>query len=418
MSETLDIKGRFYPPQSSEGCDGTLRIRGETVFATVFDEGRVGLPRHEIRIEPRIGTMRRKIYLPNGFVFETENTAAVDAIDTKKRWKALARLEKTGWHLIPFAIFTPILAVGFYRLMIPLLISAGLFFTPDGLPKRIDKASLGSLDKIWMRPTNVDAERQRELTALFEQLVAARPEGRERRVPNYELKFRRMRPPTPNAFALPGGTIVLTDSLIRDFGDDDVLAGIIAHEIAHVEYEHSLRQIYRALGMAALINMIAGDAGPMLEDLLLEGSALLSLSFSRKHELQADSYSVPLMREVGRRPDAILGFFETLEAGEMVLPSIATKRREQSKSKIEKERAPKSEIDRLLYENVPEGSDPEAPANYEPIKVEEDDDDTATYGGDLKAKKAKDWFSSHPLHQERIENIKRLTRGDNVDDNP
>ena len=389
MDADYFIEGRFYPPQSSDGCDGTLRVAEDDVYATVFSEGREALPRSEIRIEPRIGSMPRKIYLPNGFMFETPDTEAVDAIDGKKRWKILARLEKTGWHLIPFAILTPVLAVAFYRMMIPLIISAGLFFTPDGLPKRIDRASLGSLDKIWMRPTAVDRARQNELTAMFDGLVNARPEGRQRRVPDYELKFRKMRPPMPNAFALPGGTIVLTDTLVRDFDDDDVLAGIMAHEIAHVDYEHSLRQIYRAIGMAALINMIAGDAGPMLEDLLLEGSALLSLSFSRKHELQADSYSVPLMQAVGRRPDAILAFFEALERGEMVLPSVVEARQEHYKDGIEKN------------EETIEEPHQKPPTDSGTVQKNE--------GHRGPTPKDKNWFSSHPLHQERIDNIKRLT---------
>ena len=395
MSFNVSIEGRFYPPQSSEGCDGTLRIAGDDLFASVFNEGREAFPRAEMRIEPRIGTMLRKIYLPNGFIFETSDTDAVDAIDTKKRWKILARLEKTGWHLIPFAILTPVLAIAFYRMMIPLIISAGLFFTPDGLPKRIDKASLGSLDRIWMRPTEIEASRQNELTAMFDGLVNARPESRSRRVPEYELKFRKMRPPMPNAFALPGGTVILTDSLVRDFDDDDVIAGIIAHEIAHVEYEHSLRQIYRAIGMAALINMIAGDAGPMLEDLLLEGSALLSLSFSRKHELQADSYSVPLMREVGRRPDAILAFFEALEEGKLFLDDADNPKEPLTAEEAAKAKALEEDIDAQLSGNVPDGT------------TSTEAEKTATYGN---RKKSKNWFSSHPLHQERIDNIKRLTQ--------
>lgn len=388
MNGEYFIEGRFYPPQSSDGCDGTLRVAGDDIYASVFNEGREAFAREDMRIEPRIGTMLRKIYLPNGFMFETEDANSVDAIDVKKRWKILARLEKTGWHLIPFAILTPVLAIAFYRMMIPLLVSAGLFFTPDGLPKRIDKGSLASLDRIWMRPTQIDTARQAELTAMFEGLVAARPESRNRRVPEYELKFRKMRPPMPNAFALPGGTVILTDSLVRDFDNDDVLAGIIAHEIAHVEYEHSLRQIYRAIGMAALINMIAGDAGPMLEDVLLEGSALLSLSFSRKHELQADSYSVPLMKTVGRRPDAILAFFEALESGKLSLPKPVI---------------PIPESEGMSREDI----DDMFPADVSgPVELDAEFEEKRSR---FEQKENRNWFSSHPLHQERIDNIKRLT---------
>ena len=106
----------------------------------------------------------------------------------------------------------------------------------------------------------------------------------------------------------------------------------------------------------------------MLEDILFEGSALISLSFSRKHEIQADSYSVPMMEATGRRPDAIIDFFEALERGEMKLP------------------------------------DPAVDAEIAKSNTEKANDD--------KTKAAQSWFSSHPLHQDRIDNIKRLTQQD------
>lgn len=394
MAERISLSGRFYPPQSSESFEGTLHVSGENVSASVFDEGRENFARADLRIEPRIGTLARKIYLPNGYLFETRESDSVDLIDKRAGWKLLARVEKMGWHLIPIAIFTPVLAVAFYRLLIPLIISAGLFLTPDGLPARIDKASMASLDRVWMRPSSTPQARRDELSEIFSSLLAAQPARDSRRKPVYELKFRKMRPPMPNAFALPGGTVVLTDSLVRDFDDDDVLAAILAHEIAHVEYEHSLRQIYRALGMAALVNMIAGDAGPMLEDLLLEGSALLSLSFSRQHELEADSYSVPLLRKVGRKPDAILAFFEALERGDMSLPKPA-------KSAIqipETQGTSREEIDGYFPKDA--GQEVELDAEFDPEPQN---------SKPAKPVKNRDWFSSHPLHQDRIDNIKRLT---------
>ena len=112
----------------------------------------------------------------------------------------------------------------------------------------------------------------------------------------------------------------MTDALVEMFPDEDyVLSAVLAHEIGHVEHEHSLRQIYRALGMAAMIGLIAGDAGPMLEDIVLEGSALLSLSFSRKHEMQADDFSYDILSRTGQRADGLIRFFEEIEK-EMPIP--------------------------------------------------------------------------------------------------
>ncbi|WP_371397650.1 M48 family metallopeptidase [Fretibacter rubidus] len=379
---SIIISGEFYRNQSSEGRAGRLIVDGDDVRVDITDVNfqtinmRRDFLRSEMRIEPKLSTLVRKIYLPDGLQFQTHESAAVDSLDNRARWKLIAKLEKTGWHLVPFAILTPILAVSFYRMMIPLIIGLGLFLTPAGVPARIDTATLGSLDKIWMRPSRTQDYRQDELRVIFDDLVQQRHKARDHRVPDYTLEFRRMRPAMPNAFALPGGTVVLTDTLIKDFDDDDVLAAILAHEIAHVEYEHSLRQIYRAIGMAALINMIAGDAGPMLEDLLLEGSALLSLSFSRKHESQADKYAVEMMHNIGRPPEKMALFFEAIQNGDM---------------KLTKPRNPLP-----IYDDQ---GDQSLDAEFDPDPAPD-----ASPEVDLRGK---NWFSSHPLNQERIDDIRR-----------
>jgi predicted Zn-dependent protease len=73
-----------------------------------------------------------------------------------------------------------------------------------------------------------------------------------------------------------------------------------------------LRQLYRAAGATALIMLIGGDIGSGTEDLLVQGTALLSLSHSRLAEAEADRYSVELMHEAGHDPAAIARFFELL----------------------------------------------------------------------------------------------------------
>ena len=110
------------------------------------------------------------------------------------------------------------------------------------------------------------------------------------------LEFRRFPGMGPNAFALPNG---------HDCGDrrsgkrrvsTDAMAGVIGHEIGHVAEQHGLTQIYRSLGTFVLIGMMAGDTGPVLEQVLLEGNLILSLSYSRQHELAADRFGVDLAR--------------------------------------------------------------------------------------------------------------------------
>ena len=106
--------------------------------------------------------------------------------------------------------------------------------------------------------------------------------------------------------------MVMTDELIREFPSEDVIAGILGHEIGHVVEEHGLRRLYRSLGSYVLIALLAGETGPMLEDILLEGNALLSLSYSRAQESAADEIGLTLSHRAGFDPTGLKVFFERL----------------------------------------------------------------------------------------------------------
>ena len=341
------IAGVFSAPQSSLTTEAMLHIIGDDVKLTVEGGQTVWQGTlKDLRIDPPLGTLSRKIYLPNSYLFETSQNDLVDQIKANGFWKRLVKIEKTGWHLILFAIITPILAFGLYSLVIPLFISFAIFMTPEAAIRLIDKNTIKSMDLAFMDPSELSPERQEDIQELFSVLVtqAESETMRKRRMPNYNLLFRTSEHMGPNAFALPGGTIVLTDELVNMFPEEDyVLNAVIGHEIGHVVEEHSLKQIYRALGMAALVSLVAGDAGPMLEDIVLEGSALLSLSFSRKHEMQSDDYSYELLKSSGLRTDGLVTFFNRIneefpipEAGEwMMTHPLSRKRVENIESKLE-----------------------------------------------------------------------------------
>jgi predicted Zn-dependent protease len=131
----------------------------------------------------------------------------------------------------------------------------------------------------------------------------------------FSLEFRQGGLIGPNAFALPDGTVVITDELVKFAdGDTELLLGVLAHEIGHVELKHSLRQLYRSVGAAGLIMLIGGDIGNGTEDILVQGGGPLALSYSRAQEADADRQSVRLMSKAGYDPEAIGRFFTLLEA--------------------------------------------------------------------------------------------------------
>ena len=77
-----------------------------------------------------------------------------------------------------------------------------------------------------------------------------------------------------NAFALPGGDIVVTDALVKLVGEGDGLTGVLAHEAGHVEYRHGLRQVIQSSAIGATAALLFGDVSTILSGV---PAALLTL---------------------------------------------------------------------------------------------------------------------------------------------
>ena len=104
--------------------------------------------------------------------------------------------------------------------------------------------------------------------------------------------------PVANAFALPDGNIIILTGLIEASEAPDEVAGVLAHEILHVESRHGIRQLIRALGIGYLIHLTIGAGFEELEtaETISELSSLLAfLKYSRQFERDADREGVRLL---------------------------------------------------------------------------------------------------------------------------
>lgn len=112
-----------------------------------------------------------------------------------------------------------------------------------------------------------------------------------------------------NAFATPGGLVVVFTGLIKTMKSPEQLAAVIAHEIQHVEHHHGLRKQYRSLGTAALVGMIFGVAQDMGT---LITAKLVNLKYSRSFEEEADIEGAKLLARVGVSPKVMVDMLDKL----------------------------------------------------------------------------------------------------------
>ncbi|MGF6253620.1 Zn-dependent protease with chaperone function [Ensifer sp. LBL] len=267
----------------------------------------------QIEVSARVGAIPRRLDFPGGSLFETLDNEAIDRLLTargKVGHGFIHHLERFRPQLIAVVAATILSGWAVYRYAVPALVEIAVLVTPPVVPKIMSASTIEAMDRTVFDKTKLSAERQERIREGFNAIAALSIRGQA----GYTLNFRTGGIVGPNAFALPDGTLVVTDELIELAGDDtEVIVGVLAHEIGHVELEHSLRQIYRAAGVAGLIMMIGGDIGSGTEDLLVQGAGLLSLSYSRGAESAADRHSVELMQKAGRDPVAIARFFDLIE---------------------------------------------------------------------------------------------------------
>lgn len=116
---------------------------------------------------------------------------------------------------------------------------------------------------------------------------------------------------TLNAFCAPGGYIYVYTGLIKYLDSEDQLAGVMGHEMAHAALRHSTRQMTKVYGISALYAIISGRSEPgQLEQIAL---SLITLRFSRDHEVEADTWSVRYLCPTDYNAAGAAGFFEKLE---------------------------------------------------------------------------------------------------------
>jgi Zn-dependent protease with chaperone function len=124
-----------------------------------------------------------------------------------------------------------------------------------------------------------------------------------------------------NAFAAPGGQIVIMRGLIDSADSPDQVAAVLAHEIGHVEARDTTRNALRAAGSAGLLSLVIGDfAGGSA--VLVVAEYTLSASYTREAEVQADQFALDMMAASGTDAAALGTFFDSLAGIESSMPDL------------------------------------------------------------------------------------------------
>ena len=224
-----------------------------------------------------------------------------------------------------------------FRMVLMWLVTSALLFTPASLFAQ--GTNIDAPDNKYS--VNDDVRLGREAAAQVEQRMPVLPEGgdvddyvervgqrlvngipREFRHSQFDYEFDVVNARDINAFALPGGPLYINRGTIQAAGSEGELAGVIAHEIAHIALRHGTAQATEAqsakfqlpaIGGAILGAIIGGTTGSIIAQGTQFGLSTYFLKYSRDYERQADILGAQIMANAGYDPRDLANMFQRIE---------------------------------------------------------------------------------------------------------
>ncbi len=308
------MAGRLFPPGAARSEPAELVLLADGGARLV-----AGAPTGEARVvdiataavSPRVGRVPRRIALATGEVFETADNDGVDALlraAGRRGRSTVHRWERFHPRLIAVLVLVVLLSGALLRFGVPAAADFAATLVPRSVDAAVGEHALATLDQVAFRPSRMTAAETEPVRRAFDQLVAAA--GLD--PATTRLVFRGGGALGANAFALPGGIVVVTDEMLAKAPDTDALAGVLAHELGHVEERHGMRRVLRAAGLGGATLVIFGDPGAVLDELTGFAALALDLSYSRGFEADADDRAAELLVATGRSPDDLARLLEAL----------------------------------------------------------------------------------------------------------
>ncbi len=267
------------------------------------------IPLARLKLEAPLGQGNWALRLPERAVLECPSEA-YDPLTEFLRPSIGARLSRKAERSLRIALAAFVLSLLsiflFFQFGIPVIAGKAAEKVPPEIEAAITREALRVLDRMWFEPSELGPARKEELRDGFAELAVRLSDP-----PDYRILFRRSKI-GPNAFALPAGTIVMTDELVEFLDSDEQIYGVLAHELGHIDHNHGMRAALQASGHALFVTFFMGDVTATLSVAAALPSVLFETGHSRKFEREADTYATQFALKTGFGPEHLIHALEKL----------------------------------------------------------------------------------------------------------
>lgn len=340
----------------------------------------------DVLVSDRLGNVERKLTLEDGSIFTTNDNDAVDQAFKPfiKNNSFIHSIESNmSLVLVSLALIAG-LTFSFFKWGVPWSSKAIAHALPMKTNELIGASTLEFLDEHIFEKSALDEARQNEIRDHFKSTLL--PLDEQSDSINYKLHFRAWEyfgEGIPNALALPSGDIIVTDKFVELSKSQDEIDSVLLHEMGHIVHRHSLQTLVQGTLVTVVVMMVTGDASGMADMGIGLGSVLISTTYSRGHESEADQYAFKKMLAARINPESFASIMERITSYDF---SDSEKKEEQSGE---------------VASEDPKTTQPEASVGKDAGTSENPKNDDESFF---------DYLSTHPSTQKRIDEAKRYAQ--------
>lgn len=283
IGETLVIEGEH--PQRVSVAHLRARIGGADDDA-LFLDWQAGELRYSAMLTDRAAQQTLVMSAPASFAPQLQ------------RWQRTAGVQHAKWNTVIGVLVSVVLGFGIFIWQSERIAGALAARVPLSTEQRLGEGALKEL-KMSTRLTQ-EGEAAQALQAIGSRLTQGS---------RYNYRWFIKSDESVNAFALPGGIVIVHTALLEQVESAEELAGVLAHEVQHIEQRHSLRQIIHSAGWAAVLMVTLGDVSAITAILLHQTG---NLSHARQLETEADLAGVNALVKAKISPKGMIAFFKRM----------------------------------------------------------------------------------------------------------
>ena len=303
MSIILARDIRYYDGKTATPHNVTLHATGS--FIEILDQNETQIARWKVSDIKVIEKPTPPI--PGKLGYAKQPHARI-MMEDDKAWKYITskiKSENKPMTLptsVPALVALAVIAVAvlaFSFLGLPRLMENAAYLIPDQTAKAIGKNITDSMISSYRVCNSPKGE------AALQKLVNRISENTSRDI-KYNVRVVD-EASVPNAFAAPGGYIIIYKAVLDSASGPDDVAGVLAHEMSHVDLYHASKSLVRNVGFSAMLAMMLGDAS-----VVKVAGMINQLHFSREDETEADEHAVKLLEQAKIDPNGLANFFESI----------------------------------------------------------------------------------------------------------